>query len=194
MASHQRKELERLCRYITRPALANERLSRNAKRQVVLKGESPYRDGTTHIVLQPQAFTRRLAARVPCPPIHPQLLANHPLAQGFRPPGEAVEELQVLRRQGWAEVSVALPHAGEHRLALGICHTPVARLAEAAGSEPRRAGVPVRPHPRGRSSSRPSCGDGVALVHQFDDACRGLSGAGLQILHRVQCRHVCRLG
>jgi hypothetical protein len=36
LASHQRKELERLCRYITRPALANERLSRNARRQVVL--------------------------------------------------------------------------------------------------------------------------------------------------------------
>jgi hypothetical protein len=37
------------CRYITRPALANERLSRNAKRQVVLRLKSRYRDGTTHI-------------------------------------------------------------------------------------------------------------------------------------------------
>jgi hypothetical protein len=36
LASHQRKDLERLCRCITRPALANERLSRNARRQVVL--------------------------------------------------------------------------------------------------------------------------------------------------------------
>jgi hypothetical protein len=35
--AHQRKELERLCRYITRPAIANERLSRNAKSQVVLQ-------------------------------------------------------------------------------------------------------------------------------------------------------------
>jgi hypothetical protein len=54
LASHQRKELERLCRYITRPALANERLSRNAKRQVVLKLKSPYRDGSTLIVMHPQ--------------------------------------------------------------------------------------------------------------------------------------------
>jgi squalene cyclase len=44
----QRKQLQRLCRYITRPALANERLSRNAKGQVVLQLKIPYRDGTTH--------------------------------------------------------------------------------------------------------------------------------------------------
>jgi hypothetical protein len=38
--AHQRQELERLCRYITRPAIANERLSRNATGQVVLQLES----------------------------------------------------------------------------------------------------------------------------------------------------------
>ncbi|MFN8751919.1 MAG: transposase [Betaproteobacteria bacterium] len=31
LASHPRKELEQLCRTITRPALANERLTRNAR-------------------------------------------------------------------------------------------------------------------------------------------------------------------
>jgi hypothetical protein len=60
--AHQGKELERLCRYITRPAIANERLSRNAKGQVVLQLKSPYRDGTTHIVMQPEEFMQRLAA------------------------------------------------------------------------------------------------------------------------------------
>ena len=35
--AHQRDRLERLCRYITRPAIANERLSRNAKSQFVLQ-------------------------------------------------------------------------------------------------------------------------------------------------------------
>lgn len=66
----QRKQLERLCWYITRPALANERLSRNAKGQVVLKLKSPYRDGTTHIVMHPQEFMQRLAALVPRPRLH----------------------------------------------------------------------------------------------------------------------------
>lgn len=70
LASHQRKELERLCRYVTRPALANERLSRNGKGQVVLRLKSPYRDGTTHIVMEPQAFMQRLTALVPRPRLH----------------------------------------------------------------------------------------------------------------------------
>jgi len=47
--SHQRKELERLCRYITRPAIANERLKRNGAGEVVLQLKSAWRDGTTHI-------------------------------------------------------------------------------------------------------------------------------------------------
>ena len=63
----QRGQLEPLCRYITRPALANERPSRNAKEQVVLRLESPTRDGTTRIVMHPQQFMQRLAALVQRP-------------------------------------------------------------------------------------------------------------------------------
>ncbi|MEI6741413.1 MAG: transposase, partial [Gemmatimonadaceae bacterium] len=70
LASHQCEELERLSRTITRPALANERLSRNARGQVVLNLKSLTRDGTAHIVMQPQAFMRRLAALVPRPRLH----------------------------------------------------------------------------------------------------------------------------
>ena len=66
----QRTQLERLCRYLTRPALANERLSRNAEGQVVLRLKSAYRDGTTHIVMHPQEFMQRLAALVPRPRLH----------------------------------------------------------------------------------------------------------------------------
>jgi hypothetical protein len=61
--AHQRKELERLCRYITRPAIANERLTRNSEGQVVLQLKSAYRDGTTHIVMSPLEFTCLPAGR-----------------------------------------------------------------------------------------------------------------------------------
>src|SRR5262249_12818007 len=57
----QRRELEHLCRYITRPAIANERLQRNRTGQVVLQLKSPYKDGTTHIVMEPLEFMERLA-------------------------------------------------------------------------------------------------------------------------------------
>ena len=66
----QRKELEQLCRYITRPAIANERLKRNRTGQVVLQLKSPYKDGTTHIVMEPLEFMERLAVLVPRPRLH----------------------------------------------------------------------------------------------------------------------------
>jgi Putative transposase len=68
--ANQRKEFERLCRYITRPAIANERVKRNRAGQVVLQLKSPYRDGTTHVVLSPLEFMQRLAALVPRPRLH----------------------------------------------------------------------------------------------------------------------------
>ena len=65
-----RQALEQLCRYITHPALANERVQTNAAGQVVLKLKTPWRDGTTHIVMSPLEFMQRLAALVPRPRLH----------------------------------------------------------------------------------------------------------------------------
>jgi Putative transposase len=57
--------LEQLCRDITRPALANERVQCNAAGQVGLKLKRTWRDGTTHLVMTPLEFIQRLAALVP---------------------------------------------------------------------------------------------------------------------------------
>ncbi|MDP3086426.1 MAG: transposase [Rubrivivax sp.] len=65
-----RQALEQLCRYITRPALANERVQTNAAGQVVLKLKTAWRDGTTHLVMSPLEFMQRLAALVPRPRLH----------------------------------------------------------------------------------------------------------------------------
>jgi hypothetical protein len=45
--------LEKLCHHITRPALANERVQTNAASQVARKLKTPWRDGTTHLVMSP---------------------------------------------------------------------------------------------------------------------------------------------
>ena len=66
-AMNQRNKLEQLCRYITRPAIANDRLKLNSAGDVVLQLKSPYKDGTTHIVMSPLEFMQRLAALVPRP-------------------------------------------------------------------------------------------------------------------------------
>lgn len=63
--AHDRKRLEQLCRYITRPALSAERVQCNAAGQVELKLKTLRRDGTTHLVMSPLAFMQRLAALVP---------------------------------------------------------------------------------------------------------------------------------
>ena len=42
-AADERKSLEQLCRYIKRPALADDRVSCNAAAQVVLKLKTPWR-------------------------------------------------------------------------------------------------------------------------------------------------------
>jgi hypothetical protein len=69
-AINQRHKLEQMCRYITRPAIANERLSVNETGPIVLKLKTPYRDGTTQIVMEPLEFMQRLAALVPRPRLH----------------------------------------------------------------------------------------------------------------------------
>ena len=63
----ERKKLERLCRYITRPAIAENRLSLTPIGQVCYQLKTPYRDGTTHVVFEPLDFLAKLAAMVPKP-------------------------------------------------------------------------------------------------------------------------------
>src|SRR5262249_2262857 len=67
----QRAELEHLCRYITRPVIANERIKRNRARQVMLQLISPYKDGTTHVVMESLEFRERQTAVVPRPRLNP---------------------------------------------------------------------------------------------------------------------------
>jgi hypothetical protein len=61
--AHDRKRLEQLCRYITLPALSDEPVQLNDAGQVKLKLKTPWRDGTTHLVMSPLEFMQRLAAR-----------------------------------------------------------------------------------------------------------------------------------
>jgi hypothetical protein len=80
----QRGTLERLCRYIARPAVAIERLSLTAQGQIRYALKTPYRDGTTHVIFEPLDFLSRLAALVPSPGVnltryHGVFAANHRL-------------------------------------------------------------------------------------------------------------------
>jgi len=69
-SAHQRDKLERLCRYITRPAVSDKRLSLTNQGQVRYELKTPYRDGTTHVIFEPVDFIAKLAALVPKPRVN----------------------------------------------------------------------------------------------------------------------------
>lgn len=69
-APGQRAKLERLGRYMSRPPVATERMALTSSGHVRYQLKTPYRDGTTHVVIEPLDFMARLAALVPPPRMH----------------------------------------------------------------------------------------------------------------------------
>lgn len=67
---YQRDRLERLCRYVTRPAICLERLTVRNDGQIQYALKNPFRNGTTHILFSPLDFLSKLAALVPRPRHH----------------------------------------------------------------------------------------------------------------------------
>jgi hypothetical protein len=59
-----------LCRDISRPAIAEKRLSLTPNGNVRYQLKTPYRDGTTHVIFEPLDFMARLAALVPKPRVN----------------------------------------------------------------------------------------------------------------------------
>ena len=58
--AHERDQLERLCRYITRPAVSTKRLSMTRNGAVRYELKTPYNDGTTHVIFEPLDFMYRM--------------------------------------------------------------------------------------------------------------------------------------
>jgi hypothetical protein len=70
-----RARLERLCRYVLRPPLAQERLELSADGKVLLRLRRPWSDGTRAIRFEPTEFLEKLAAMTPRPRVN--LLVYH---------------------------------------------------------------------------------------------------------------------
>ncbi len=62
--------LERLARYVTRPALAQDRLALARDGSVVYRFKKPWRNGKQAVVMDPLTFLSRLAALIPPPRFH----------------------------------------------------------------------------------------------------------------------------
>jgi hypothetical protein len=65
--ARDRRRLERLCRYVARPAVASGRLARVDDGRLLCRLKRRWRDGTAAFVFEPKKFVGRLAALVPPP-------------------------------------------------------------------------------------------------------------------------------
>jgi Putative transposase len=65
VAANNRGGLEHLARYVLRPPIAQERLTRTADGSVLLTLKAEWSDGTTHLLFEPIELLERLAALTP---------------------------------------------------------------------------------------------------------------------------------
>jgi hypothetical protein len=68
--AHDRRRLERLCHYVARPALASDRLEERPDGGLALRLKTRWRDGTTHILMEPHELLERLVPLIPPPRAH----------------------------------------------------------------------------------------------------------------------------
>jgi hypothetical protein len=103
IGARDRAGLERLCRYVARPPLAQDRLAELADGRIALALKRAWDDGTTHMVFRPLELLARLAAIVPHPRhnlvvYHGVLAARHRWrSQVVPPPSEEAPG----RRSDW---------------------------------------------------------------------------------------------
>jgi len=84
IAAHDRKGLERLCRYLARPPIPQDRLERRGDGKLVLWLKCTWKGGVKAVVFEPHALIARLAALVPATHMH--LRRFHGIfAQDLRP-------------------------------------------------------------------------------------------------------------
>jgi Putative transposase/Transposase zinc-binding domain len=70
VAAEDRAGVERLCRYVLRPPVAQDRLSLTPDGLVLVTLKSEWHDGTSHLLFTPVEFLEKLAALTPRPRIN----------------------------------------------------------------------------------------------------------------------------
>ena len=106
IAPGQRQKVERLCRYVSGPPVAEDRLAVMPSGHVRYTLKTPYRDGTTHIVLDPlDLFTTSYNV----PPGHVVTLAIDTEGAIYQKPGDTWYEIEVPYRS-YRQSVLTIPH------------------------------------------------------------------------------------
>lgn len=108
IGAHDRRGREQLLRYCARPPLSHDRLRTLDDGRLLLTLKTPWFDGTTHLVLQPEELLQRLVALIPRP--HKNLIVY----QGVLAPNARWRKRVVAYRDGEADAAGRLATAPEH--------------------------------------------------------------------------------
>src|SRR5205809_1800230 len=121
--ARDRLRLERLARYVSRPAVSTERLSELPDGRLLYRLKRRWRNGTTEVVFQRSDFIAKLAALVPAPRAH--LRTYHGIlapAAKWRP--RIVEKRQELGRPIRSHTGRAIRRMRPRSRPAGIQPTP----------------------------------------------------------------------
>jgi hypothetical protein len=105
----ERQKLERLCRYISRAAVSEKRLSLTPTGNIRYQLKTPYSDGTTHVIFEPLDFIAKLAALVPRPRVNLSRFHEVLLRASCPPPFGPAEAVQN-RSQRFCRTQQQMPH------------------------------------------------------------------------------------
>ena len=160
IAAHDRKGLERLCRYLSRPPVPQDRLERRADGKYVLSLKRTWKGGIRAVVFEPLDLVARLAALVPAPylalrrfhgvfaPHHhlralivPTPTADSPVPVAPKRPG-SMNWADLLMRV-WAVDALKCPFCGGRMRVIAAIHDPDAITAILAAVHSDRWLIPA---------------------------------------------------
>ncbi len=146
VASHDRQGLERLCRYLCRPPIPQDRLERRGDGKLVLSLKRTWKGGVKAVVFEPHALIARLAAIVPAPYLqlrrfHGVFGPHHHLRALIVPTPAVDSPVPVApkrpKRMTWADLlmrvwaidALKCPHCGGRMRVVAAIHEPDAITA-----------------------------------------------------------------
>jgi len=176
--ARDRRRLERLCRYVARPAVASERLAQLDDVQPIYRLKHRWCEETAAFVFEPEEFVARLAALVPSP----AAARAAPRATRARRPYRCGADAAGLRTRRAGVPAVSRPDEdldGDPPAPHGRGDAGVSRAAgpAAAGSAcAPRGGAAVRAEPGLLPRLRPGLGEGCTGIWR-----PGASSAGERV-------------
>ena len=155
IVGRDRRGLERLCRYVARPALASGRLRLLASQRLCFALKTPWSDGTSHLLLSPMELLEKRAALVPPPRLH--LLRYHGVLAPRARARDRIVPAQPVEASPPADGDTSAPSCG-HRLrwATLLARVLGADLSQCAAAV-RVRGLTSPPFAPGAVSRREEC-------------------------------------